>query len=432
MQTSLISDYQQVALPIFLADTWWYSLTRRFNDQDFQSLAELRQSQGFNAIQLVVGVPPEVGPENPNAWAEVGPPWTLQGDINTAYLTFARQRVDWLNQLGFTVIVYGAWGHQIDWMGVEFMQRWWKHLIETLDDKNVVYCITGEINLGLENPSSLLPDKSTDDLVQRGTSGFWGRHPLPAKIFALARRVRRKSARIAGNMGLNPSLKQRMLRWNQILEYVSELTQRGLLIHCQPGEISNQVVYRPDLLAAFTVQTGHTPTSRQSLWQIPRKILSKHPDATYINLEPWYEGILDQFGTEDQLFAYWVSMLAGAHAHCYGAHGIWNVGDGNFLAHWGTQTFEQAVALSTPHLLGASHRLFLETGARKLQKSMVHYEGDRLISIGRTNGTTSSLTYYPNIAMAYGIGYGQYFRPTEGKFITELPADGPLVVVTPA
>lgn len=56
-------------------------------------------------------------------------------------------------------------------------------------------------------------------------------------------------------------------------------------------------------------------------------------EKPFINLEPWYEGINNSFFESDQIFAFWTSMLSGASAYCYGSHGIWDVGDGNFLAH---------------------------------------------------------------------------------------------------
>jgi hypothetical protein len=55
----------------FLADTWWFGLSQRMSKQDFEDLAALRAEQGFSAIQLVVGIPPEVGPENENAKLKV-------------------------------------------------------------------------------------------------------------------------------------------------------------------------------------------------------------------------------------------------------------------------------------------------------------------------------------------------------------------------
>ena len=47
-------------LPHFLADTWWYAITKRLNDKDFLKLVKTRQNQGFTAAQIVVGIPPEV------------------------------------------------------------------------------------------------------------------------------------------------------------------------------------------------------------------------------------------------------------------------------------------------------------------------------------------------------------------------------------
>ena len=130
-----------------LADTWWFGLTSRLSDSDFKMLAARRAAQGFSAIQLVVGIPPEVGPANENAESPVGFPWTLDGQLNEAYLQFARDRILHLNTLGLTTVVYGAWGHQIAWLGQEMMSAWWHKIIETLDDLKVIYCLCGESNL---------------------------------------------------------------------------------------------------------------------------------------------------------------------------------------------------------------------------------------------------------------------------------------------
>ena len=62
-----MNQIERKSIPNFLCDTWWYGLTRRLGNDDFEKLAKLRSEQGFNAVQLVVGIPPEIGPENPNA-----------------------------------------------------------------------------------------------------------------------------------------------------------------------------------------------------------------------------------------------------------------------------------------------------------------------------------------------------------------------------
>ena len=113
-------------LPNFLCDTWWFALTQRLSDSQFEKIARLRVKQGFTAVQLVVGIPPEVGPENPNAASSVGPAWKLNGELNIKYLEYAKHRIELLNSLGLTVIVYGAWGHQIEWIRVDKMKAWWR------------------------------------------------------------------------------------------------------------------------------------------------------------------------------------------------------------------------------------------------------------------------------------------------------------------
>ncbi len=109
----------------FLADTWWYGLTNRVDAGQFKSLAKLRVRQGFSAVQLVVGIPPEVGPENDNAKSPVGAAWNLKGEFNDKYLDFAQERIQELNSIGLLAIVYGAWGQQIEWLGKERMKDWW-------------------------------------------------------------------------------------------------------------------------------------------------------------------------------------------------------------------------------------------------------------------------------------------------------------------
>ena len=145
-------------------------------------------------------------------------------------------------------------------------------------------------------------------------------------------------------------LQNRRRAWSIVLDYVSRNTEKPILIHPLPDETGFEVVENPHLLAANTAQSGHSQSSRPRLLDLPLNHFAlKDPAGRgFINLEPWYEGIQDQFWMNDQLYAYWVSMLAGASSYCYGAHGIWNVGDGNFLNHWGKQTFEQALSLDTP------------------------------------------------------------------------------------
>lgn len=93
-------------LPHFLADTWWFALTQRTSDKQFERLVKLRQQQGFTAAQIVVGIPPETGVYNQNAASIYGPAWDLNGIINEKYLSFAQHRIEYMNQHNLTAIIY--------------------------------------------------------------------------------------------------------------------------------------------------------------------------------------------------------------------------------------------------------------------------------------------------------------------------------------
>jgi hypothetical protein len=402
----------------FLADTWWFGLSNRLSERDFRDLAALRAEQGFSAIQLVVGVPPEVGPENENAKSPVGFPWTLDGDFNQEYIGFARERIQHLNKLGFVVIVYGAWGHQIEWLGKGGMADWWFKVVAALDALDVIYCLCGESNLWVGEAAKLLPDKSTDDLVRSRVLSA-----LPPRIASsLAEATKRFKKRLYRN-----EFEKRRDDWSFVLEKISQRTDRPIIVHPTADETGYETVFNPELLAANTAQTGHDTSARNRLWRLP--LASLKEDRThrgFINLEPWYEGIKDQFGAADQMFSYWVTMLAGATSYCYGAHGIWNVGDGRFLAHWGKQTFAQARALDTPRLLGLSHEQHLQ---RTYPRSGAFYEtaGEKLITIGRKAGEQATL-FFPDVAEAKHVPSGKIWLPLEGAFANALPHKGQVVI----
>jgi hypothetical protein len=402
----------------FLADTWWFGLSKRLTEENFKDLAALRAEQGFSAIQLVVGVPPEVGPESENAKSQVGFPWTIDGQLNQDYLELARDRIQYLNDLGFTVIVYGAWGHQIEWLGRERMTQWWLKIVETLDSFDVLYCLCGESSLWVGKASKLLPDKSTDNLVTR--------QALPL----LDPRIRRGLTKAARRLKKYLYKRQRDTRredWSLVLEKISQRTDKPVIIHTTTDETGYKAVTNPHLLSANTTQTGHDMSTRNHLWQLPLALSEDDPPRDgFINLEPWYEGIKDQFWATDQMFSYWASMLAGAISYCYGAHGIWNVGDGKFLAHWGKQTFAQALALDTPRLLGLSHKQYSQ---RSHQEGEAFYqtEGKELLTIGR-RAEEKLIQFFPDVARADHVPAGKIWLPLAGVFTDTLPSEGQVVI----
>jgi len=355
-----------------LADTWWYGNSGRCREEELEALARLRAEQGFDAAQIVVGIPPEVGPLHPQAASEVGPAWTLSGYPNTSYLSLARDRVSLLLECGLRPIVYGGWGQHVDWIGVEGMKRWWGALASTFSGLDVVYCLCGEADLHSNMPRVLLPDRSSDDIAPP----------------SLLRRVVRRASRI-GPLA-NPSRKahqRRIEAWREVLQHARACVDEPLLVHTSGAATAFELFGDDPNLLANTTQTGHTWEARRLLYERPLEHAEHFGGRPFMNLEPWYEGIRDSFGTTDQLFAFWASKLAGSTGHVYGAHGIWNWGDGRFLAHWGTQTSEEAMRLETPVTLGRLHRWFRAHDVGDLPTYVRRDAKSRVMSVGRGDET---------------------------------------------
>ncbi len=397
------------ALSGILADTWWYGLSKRCSSEDFEELARLRVSQGFNCIQLVVGIPPETGPENRSNWSESGAAWTISGEINQKYLSLAATRVQLLNSLGLKVIIYGGWGYQIEWLGSTNMIAWWKAIHAALHEFNVEYCLTGELDLWLDQPNRLLPDKTTDDLATNSAPTSW-----------LTEKYR-------WYLGRHLKLKQRTRLWKEVIAGLPADIQKSFIVH--PTITSSGKSLMNNDVVIETIMTGHDEKNRNALWQRPVNALKKH--EAVINLEPWYEGINDNFGTDDQLFAYWCSMLSGCEGFCYGAQGVWNMGDGVFLSHWGKQSLSEARELKTPHLLGESHKLIRQQlSDERLQKPIIQLEGDTLLSIQNRSESTQ-FEFIPDASKFTGTPAGLIWLPGKAIFSTKPPANGAMVLINP-
>lgn len=86
----------------FLADTWWYGLTDRISTDEFYRLAQQRKDEGFSAIQLVMGIPPEIAIDSPQSHGGSKPAFCLQESnliINQDYIAAALEKIEILNKL---------------------------------------------------------------------------------------------------------------------------------------------------------------------------------------------------------------------------------------------------------------------------------------------------------------------------------------------
>ncbi len=136
--------------PFFwLGDTWWMGLCQRLGwPDDFQRLAADRQAKGFNVIQIVAGLYPDMPPFDERGANEAGFPWEPEyRRLRPEYFDAADRRLAHLVETGMVPCIVGAWGYFLPWMGVEKACQHWRYLIARYGAWPVVWCIAGEANL---------------------------------------------------------------------------------------------------------------------------------------------------------------------------------------------------------------------------------------------------------------------------------------------
>lgn len=330
-----------------LADTWWFGGTNRISLSDFNSALKFRKSQGFNAVQIVAGVPPEVPFFAEEAKNEAGHPFTPNFNLNLKYFDEFDKKIQLILENGMTPIIYGGWGHHIDIIGVEATKSFWKELMNRYGALPVIFCLTGEADVFLNG----LPNKYSLQAKSRSLQALERVAPfLYRKLRAFKHSI--ANSKLSDQNGL---LRKRINNWNEIGRYVESLNSHKipLTIHISGNYDASSLFENPSWLTINSIQSGHT---HNRLYFMRDKILNgKKP---IINLEPWYEGILDDFKELSQRQAFWVCVLSGAMGHGYGAHGVWQIekNDG-FMNHWGESNYKKALHFEGADALGCGKKL---------------------------------------------------------------------------
>ena len=135
-------------LPFFwLADTWWYGMTRRMPMPVFKKMAADRRKKGFTVIQVVVGVPPEIEAFSPDAGNSGGLPFHPDKTLNLAYFREVDRKIKHLVDSGLVPCIVGGWGGQIDSLGVRAIKQLWKEIVDRYAKYPVVFCVCGEADI---------------------------------------------------------------------------------------------------------------------------------------------------------------------------------------------------------------------------------------------------------------------------------------------
>lgn len=266
---------------LWLADTWWMGLCKRLHwPAEFEQLTEDRRRKGFNVVQIVAGLYPDMAAFDPLGDNEAGQPWeTGYAKIRPEYFDAADQRLAHLVESGMTPAIVGAWGFHLNWLGVDKMQKHWRYLVARYGAWPVVWVAAGEGTL----PYYLSETKARDEQQQRD-------------------------------------------QWTEMVRYIGQIDpfDRPLTIH--PKQSSRQTIDDPHLLSFDMLQTGHggRHSIRSTLHGV-RASLAAWPLMPCVNGEVCYEGILGTCHDDLQRFMAWSCLLSGAAGHTYGANGIWQV-----------------------------------------------------------------------------------------------------------
>ncbi len=316
--------------PFFwLGDTWWMGLCHRLQwPEEFQRLTADRKAKGFNVVQIVAGLYPDMQQFDPRGANEAGFPWEKDYTrIRPEYFDAADARLRHLVEQGITPCIVGAWGYFLPWMGAEKMKAHWRYLIARYGAWPVVWCAAGEANL----PWYLAKGFPYDDRDQ-----------------------------VHG--------------WTEVLRSIraTDPFRRPLTIHPTGiGRLSARSATDDVALLDFDMlQTPHgqreavVPTVRTM-----RESYADKPVMPVINGEASYEKLGDSLPTAWTRAMFWLCTMNGAPGHTYGANGIWQCNRngqphgpsptaGSPLTGYGTISWDEAMALPGSAQLGFGKRLF--------------------------------------------------------------------------
>jgi len=270
--------------PFFwLGDTWWMGLCHRLHWPDeFQKLTADRRTKGFNVIQIVAGLYPDMHPFDPRGANEAGFPWEKEyARIRPEYFDAADTRLQYLVGQGFTPCIVGAWGYFLPWMGAEKAKQHWRYLIARYGSYPVVWCVAGEANL----PWYLAKGFPYDD-------------------------------------------RELVHGWTAVARYVRATDPFHRLVTIHPTGLgplnARHAIDDAALLDFDMLQTPHG--QREAIAPSFKAVTNSYnsqPVMPTLNGEASYEMLMDKIQPEWPRAMFWLCMMSGAAGHTYGANGIW-------------------------------------------------------------------------------------------------------------
>lgn len=310
--------------PFFwLGDTWWMGLTKRLVwPEQFKQLTNDRKTKGFNVVQIVAGLYPDMPAFDERGANEEGFPWEQDyTSIRPQFFDAADRRIMYLVEQGIMPCILGGWGFHLPRLGTEKMKQHWRYLVARWGALPVVWAAAGEQTM----PWYLSSNKQQEQ----------------------------------------EQLKQ---QWTEVIRYIKQIDGFQRLITTHPQLSARESVTDPYLLDFEMQQTGHHQATEHHAkraaegWQA-------QPVMPVICAESRYEalGITPPVTARDARQTFWAHLLnSGCAGHTYGANGVWQVNQpgqpfgkspgGN---DWGNLPWNEAMHLRGSNQLAAAKRFLL-------------------------------------------------------------------------
>jgi len=149
-------------MPFFwLADTCWMGLTKRLPlPGGFEELVADRVSKGFNVMQIVAGLYPDMPPFDRRGANGAGFPWDAEYHcVNPAFFDEADKKIFYLTENSIVPCIVGSWGFHMGFAGIENLKRHWRYIIARWAAYPVVWCVAGEANLPYYTDPNISPEE---------------------------------------------------------------------------------------------------------------------------------------------------------------------------------------------------------------------------------------------------------------------------------
>ncbi|MBX3256882.1 MAG: DUF4038 domain-containing protein [Chitinophagaceae bacterium] len=308
--------------PFFwMGDTWWMGLTKRLVwPEDVKLLADDRIKKGFNVVQIVAGLYPDMPAFDERGENEAGFPWEANyTGIRPSYFDAADKKIMYLADQGITPCIVGAWGYHLPWLGVDKMKQHWRYLVARWGALPVVWCAAGETTM----PFYLSKTKEADKEWQKN-------------------------------------------EWTNVIRYIKEIDPFKRTLTAHPSRTARESLSDPSLLDFDMHQSGHgsgpAKQAAQALdgWRT-------QPVMPVMSGESRYEALAipKPLPAEAPRGAFWAHTVnSGLAGHTYGANGIWQLnginkpyGNSPGGNNWGITPWNEAMNLAGSTQIGAARKL---------------------------------------------------------------------------